>query len=277
MSKPLVPDELWQLIEPLIPKKRRRRRHPGRKPLDNRKVLTGIIFVLRTGIPWEDLPQEMGCGSGMTCWRRLHQWHGQGVWQKLHRLLLNELECAHKINWERAAIDASSVRAMHGGDKTGKNPTDRAKRGTKRHLLSDATAHVLNVRSTAANRHDVNELKPLVETMPRVRCRKPTDSKGRPRKRRSRAYRKPKRLYADRAYDSEPHRQWLRKRKILPKLAKRNTPHGSGLGKYRWVVEQDFARMNQQGELRMRDSYSSSTYDIMMLLFAILLNFSSFT
>ncbi len=74
MARRLLPDELWERIEPLLPPaKPRRFRFPGRKPIDNRKALTGILFVLKTGIPWEDLPQEMGCGSGMTCWRRLRE------------------------------------------------------------------------------------------------------------------------------------------------------------------------------------------------------------
>ena len=73
MAKPLVSDELWELVEPLLPKVKRRYRYPGRKRLDDRKVLSGILFVLQTGIPWEYLPQEMGCGSGVTCWRRLRE------------------------------------------------------------------------------------------------------------------------------------------------------------------------------------------------------------
>ena len=75
MARPLLSDELWALIEPLLPApKPRRYRYPGRKPIDSRKALTGILFVLKSGIPWEMLPQEMGCGSGMTCWRRLRDW-----------------------------------------------------------------------------------------------------------------------------------------------------------------------------------------------------------
>src|SRR5438876_10467327 len=107
MAKPLVSDELWEILQPLLPPpKPRRRHHPGRKPLDDRKALTGILFVLKTGIPWEDLPQEMGCGSGMTCWRRLNQWRQTGVWQKLHELLLAELHYADRIDWSRALVDS---------------------------------------------------------------------------------------------------------------------------------------------------------------------------
>ena len=84
MAKPLLDDALWERIQPLLPPpKPRRFRFPGRKPLDDRKVLTGILFVLKTGIPWEDLPCEMGCGSGMTCLNRLKQWHRAGVWRRL--------------------------------------------------------------------------------------------------------------------------------------------------------------------------------------------------
>ncbi len=114
MAKTLVSDELWELVEPLIPKMKRRPDHPGRKRLDDRRVLTGILFVLRTGVPWEYLPREMGCGSGMTCWRRLRDWQQAGVWQELHELLLSKLQHAERIDWSRAAIDSSHVRAFGG-------------------------------------------------------------------------------------------------------------------------------------------------------------------
>ena len=77
-------------------------------------MLTGILFVLQTGIPWEYLPQEMGCGSGMTCWRRLTEWQEQGVWQRLHEVLLAKLDEADRIDWSRAVIDSSHVRAVGG-------------------------------------------------------------------------------------------------------------------------------------------------------------------
>ena len=117
MARPLVSDELWELIEPLIPRVPRRQRFPGGKRLDDRKVLTGILFVLRTGIRWEYLPQEMGCGSGVTCWRRLREWQQAGVWQRLHELLLAKLNEAELIDWSRAAIDSSQVRAFGGATR----------------------------------------------------------------------------------------------------------------------------------------------------------------
>src|SRR5437762_9662709 len=118
MAKPLLDDALWERIQPLLPPhKPRRFRFPGRQPLDDRKVLTGILFVLKTGIPWEYLPQEMGCGSGMTCWRRLREWQHAGVWQRLHELLLAKLNEAGRIDWSRAAIDSSHERAFRGAKR----------------------------------------------------------------------------------------------------------------------------------------------------------------
>lgn len=120
MAKPILDDDLWALIEPLLPPpKPRRRRFPGRKPIDNRKALTGILFVLKTGIGWEHLPQELGCGSGMTCWRRLRDWNAAGVWDKIHRVLLERLHQADKLDWSRAVVDSSSVRAVFGGSRPG--------------------------------------------------------------------------------------------------------------------------------------------------------------
>src|SRR5947209_12360072 len=115
MAKPLLAADLWELIEPLLPPpKPRRFRHPGRRPITHRQALTGILFVLKTGIPWEDLPREMGCGCGMSCWRRLRDWQHQGVWQRLHEVLLAELRGAGLLDWSRAVIDSSHARALGG-------------------------------------------------------------------------------------------------------------------------------------------------------------------
>src|ERR1041385_9306781 len=118
MAKPLLPDHLWAKVERLLPApKPRRSRYPGRKPLNNRKALTGILFVLKTGIPWEDLPQEMSCGSGMMCWRRLRDWQAAGVWEQLHQTLLSALHCDDQLDWSRAVVDSASVPAVFGGPK----------------------------------------------------------------------------------------------------------------------------------------------------------------
>jgi transposase len=113
MAKELVTDELWEVIEPLLPEEPPKPRG-GRPRIDDRAALTGILFVLKSGIPWEMLPQEMGCGSGMTCWRRLKEWNEAGVWEELHRTLLDRLGKADEIDWERASLDSASVPAPGG-------------------------------------------------------------------------------------------------------------------------------------------------------------------
>ena len=118
MSQPLIDDDLWTRIAPLLPKRRRRnRQYAGRKPIPDRAALTGILFVLRAGIPWNMLPREMGCGAGSTCWRRLVRWQRAGVWHRLHRVLLTELRRRGQLNLARAIVDSASLRALRGGKK----------------------------------------------------------------------------------------------------------------------------------------------------------------
>src|SRR3954454_23238290 len=187
MAKPLLPDELWQRIEPLLPApKPRRFRFPGRKPLTNRQALTGILFVLRTGINWNDLPCEMGCGSGSACRKRLQEWQRLGVWDRLHQVLLAELQEAGKIDWSRACVDSSSVRALGGGEDAGRNPTDRGRLGSKHHAVVDAQGVPLSATLTAANVPDVKALLGAVDAIPPV-----AGKVGRPKRR-------PAVLYADR-------------------------------------------------------------------------------
>lgn len=134
MSKLLVPDELWGLVEPLLPK------HPftagiGKPRVPDRICLTGILFVLKTGIPWEDFPHEMGC-CGMTLWNRLDEWRREGVWDRLHHLLLNKLREAELIDFTRVIVDSSSIRAVHGGKKRDPAPWTAAK--TARNITSSS-------------------------------------------------------------------------------------------------------------------------------------------
>src|SRR5271166_2321099 len=232
MAKPLVSDELWQRIEPLLPQpKPRRFRFPGRKPLDYRKVLTGIIFVLKTGMVWEKLPQ----------------------------ILLAELEQADKLDWSRAAVDSAKARALGGGDQTGPNPTDRGKPGTKHHVLTEGQGVPLVTHSTGANVPDVNELLPLVDDIPPVR-RKADRPRG-----------VPDNLYADRAYDSQPHRQELEARGIDPHLARRRTEHGSGLGVYRWVAERTLSWLHSFRRLRLRTDREGPVHDAFVSLASALI------
>jgi len=127
MSKPLVTDELWALVEPLLPR-REPSRKGGKPRVPDRVCLTGILFVLKTGIPWEDFPCEMGC-CGMTLWNRLDEWRQAGVWQRLHELLLARLREAGEVDFARVVVDSASVRAVHGGKKRGRAPWTAGKTG----------------------------------------------------------------------------------------------------------------------------------------------------
>ena len=216
----LLPDPLWEVVEPLLPSLSSRPK-AGRPRISDRACLTGILFVLRSGIPWQTLPQELGCGSGMTCWRRLRDWQEQGIWDLMHFALLSWLAREGDIDWSRAVVDSCSIRAVCGGTQTGPNPTDRAKRGSKRHLICDARGVPLAVRLTGANRNDSQEALALVDAIPPLQR-----ERGRPRRR-------PDCVVGDRGYDAMSIRRGLRTRGILPLLAMRRTAHGSGLGRWR--------------------------------------------
>jgi transposase len=116
MAKELVSDELWEIVEPLLPPEEPKP-EGGRPRIDDRAALSGIIFVLKSGIPWEMLPKEMGCGSGMSCWRGLKERQEAGVWERLHLVLLDRLGEADQVDWERASLDAASIPAKRGEQK----------------------------------------------------------------------------------------------------------------------------------------------------------------
>ena len=114
MAKELVSEELWEIVEPLLPPEPSKPKG-GRPRVDDRAALAGIIFVLKSGIPWEMLPREMGCGSGMTCWRRLRYWQRRGVWKKLLHALLQRVGQEEGIDWEHCCVDSQTFRAVFGG------------------------------------------------------------------------------------------------------------------------------------------------------------------
>ena len=205
------------------------------------------------------LPQELGCGSGMTCWRRLRDWQQAGIWDLVHVALLDWLARQDQIDWSRAVVDSCSVRAMHGGTQTGPNPTDRAKRGSKRHLICDGQGVPLAVRLTGANRNDSQEALALVDAIPPLQ-----GERGRPRRR-------PACVLGDRGYDTAAIRHGLRARGILPLVAKRRTTHGSGLGRWRWVVERTFAWLNQFRRLRVHYDKRADIHEAFLSLGCVMI------
>lgn len=122
----LVPDDLWAAVAPLLPPARAKPKG-GRPRAPDRVALAGILFVLRTGIQWHELPGELGC-CGKTCWRRLRDWHEAGVWAALHRLLLERLGQAGQLDWSRASLDSASVPAKRGAGRPAPTPRTAARR-----------------------------------------------------------------------------------------------------------------------------------------------------
>ncbi|MFD7703383.1 IS5 family transposase [Streptomyces caelestis] len=234
-----VSDELCSLIEPLLPEPVPKQ-GGGRPRVPDRQALRGILFVLHTGIQWEYLPQELGFGAGMTCWRRLAEWTEAGVWPRLHEVLLAKLRSVNALDFSRAAVDGSHIRALKGGSKTGRGPVDRGRRGSKHHLITDATDIPLAATLTGGNRNDVTQLIPLLQAVPPVRGKH-----GRPRRR-------PDVVLGDRGYDHDKYRRLVRDLDVKPLIARRGTEHGSGLGSQRWVVERAFAHLHWFRRLRIR-------------------------
>ncbi|WP_397245365.1 IS5 family transposase [Paracoccus mutanolyticus] len=204
----------------------------GRPRISDRAALAGILFVLMSGIPWRMLPAEMGCGSGVTCWRRLRDWQLAGIWDQLHRTLLHQLHRAGHLDWSRACMDSASIAAKKGAT-SGPNPTDRGRPGTKRHIITDRRGIPLTVRLSGANLHDSRMLEPLLDAIPPVQGKR-----GRPRKR-------PGKLHADKGYDYARCRRACSKRSIKHRIARKGVESSAHLGKHRWVVERSFAWLSQ--------------------------------
>jgi transposase len=261
MAKPLVSDELWALIAPEIPPEPPKPKG-GRPRVPDRAALTGILFVLKTGIQWEDLPQEMGCGCGMTCWRRLRDWYHAGVWDRVQQILLAHLHCAHQINWARVVVDSASLPAPAGGPATGPNPTDRGKTGTKHHLAVDGRGVPLVVQQTGANRPDGQQLLALIDALPALPGRR-----GRPRRR-------PDKVHADKAYDARANRAGLRARGIQPRIARRGVESAERLGRWRWVVERTISWLHRMRRLRIRYERRDDIHQAFLTLGAIMITWT---
>ncbi|WP_164021906.1 IS5 family transposase [Pyxidicoccus trucidator] len=259
MARDLVPDALWERVAPLLPVPKKKK--PGRPRANDRAALEAIVFVLKTGIPWEMLPAKQFGLSGMTAWRRMEQWMRAGVFEQLQRVLLNELGQRGLVDFSRASIDSSSVRAFKRGALTGKNPTDRAKAGSKHHLLVDRKGLPLAESLTGANVHDTHELFPLLDAVPDVK-----QPRGHPRHR-------PGKLHADKAYSSRKNRWGLRRRGITPRIARPGIESKHRLGPHRWVVERTNAWINQIRRLRVRDERRDDVHFALLVLDSCLILF----
>ena len=246
-----VPDGLWQKIERILPPDKPAG-SVGRPALPNRQVLNGILFVLRSGCQWKGLKKEW-FGASSSLHERFQTWNKAGLWKKIYRMMVKYYHKKRHIRWKWQAVDSKLVPAPLGGDLTGPNPTDRAKSGSKRHLWVDQRGAPLGIQITPANAHDVTAILDLLNhpIVPRPKTKY-----------------KVHHLCADKAYDSEPLRNKLRKRKFQPHIRKREyaadpPPPALEAEKHparRWVVERTISWQNDFRSLRVRWAKQSSNW-----------------
>jgi transposase len=234
-----MPDEFYEVVAHHLPPERVGGVRGGRPWVGHRAVLRVIWYVLASGVRWADVPPELGC-SGRTAHRRLRAWEEAGIWDRLHADLLRLLRQAGKLDTDLVVIDSVYVRAFGGGEETGPSPVDRRKPGTKHTLMVDRSGVPLKIRTAGANASDHTQIIPLVLDFPRV-----GGTPGRPKE-------LPDEVYADRGFDSDSTRWILRWLGVEPRIGRRNTPHGSGLGKVRWVVERTISWVKGLRRMRVR-------------------------
>lgn len=240
-----VPEALWRTIAPLLPPERPKPKG-GRPRVPDRVVLAGILYQLRTGCQWKALPSEFGSGS--TCHLRLQQWRQAGVFTDIFVALLERNDKRRGIAWKWTALDGFIVKAPKGGDLTGANPTDRGKRGTKRHILTDRRGVPLAATLSAANVHDKWL---LAATLDAVVIRAP------------RGPRRPKHLCLDKGYDFLDCEAAVRQRRIVPHIRRKGEPpligrvHGRPR---RWVVERTGSWQNHFRALLIRWERKAENY-----------------
>jgi transposase len=239
MAASSLPDGFYDTIAHHLPPEQPVGPHGGRPRIPHELVVRVIWFVLPTGSRRADVPLELGC-SGRTAHRRLRDWEEAGVWDHVHADLLRLLREAGKLDLDLVVVDSVIVRAFGGGEQTGPSPVDRRNSGTKHTLLVSDTGVPLAIRTAGANARDHTQIIPLGIEFPRVGG-KPGRPKGAPDV-----------LYADRGYDSEATRWILRWVGIEPRIAKRKTSHGSGLGRVRWVVERTISWIKGLRRMRVR-------------------------
>jgi transposase len=239
MATAHMPPEFFDTVAHHLPPEQPVGPKGGRPRVDHFSVIRVPWFVLTTGARWEDVPPELGC-SGRTAHRRLRAWEEAGIWDRLKADLLGLLKRAGKLDLDTVIIDGVTVRAFGGGEATGPSPVDRRKPGTKHTVMVNKAGVPLVIRTAGANASDHRQILPVLLAFPRV-----GGAPGRPKE-------LPDEAYADRGYDSEATRALLRWLGIEPHIAKRKTPHGSGLGKVRWVVERTISWLKGLRRLRVR-------------------------
>ena len=255
-----VPDDMWNWIHYLFPPEKPLGT-PGRPVVPFRTVLNGILYVLRTGCQWKATPKTYGSGS--TVHRRFQEWEQAGIIRAILRYMLHRYDRVRGIDWKWQAADTKMLPAPLGGSATGPNPTDRAKSGTKRHLLIDGNGAPLGLHLTGANRHDMKGLATLLTSGLLVPRPKP-----RPRKRQH--------LCLDKAYDYPTIDQLVSSLGYVGHIKRRGQDDHPGIGEplyppRRWKVERSISWLNNMRKLRTRWEKKAENYQALVMLASALL------
>jgi transposase len=258
MSRHEITKHQWKIMKPLLPK---RKTHIGRPPVPLRKVLNGIIYVLKTGCAWMDMPKKYG--SYTTCWRRLKEWQRVGIWERIWRKLLQTLNEKHQLNWNRVYLDGTFVPAKRGGTEIGKTKSGK---GSKLMMVAEQNGIPIGILLSSAQPH---EIRLAQRTLASIRV---PSKRGRPHSRFNE-------LVADRAYHSQAFRSFLRKKGIKPTIPGRKSdkkrkgrPLAVGDGyKQRWKIERCFAWMDNNRRLIVRYERYIQHYKAFCLISLILL------
>jgi len=235
-----VSDEVWERVQPLIPPAPSHAQG-GRPRMGDRQAFAAIVYVLRTGIQWNALPRELGASS--TVPDRFQEWERAGVFQALWQAGLQGYDELVGIQWEWQAVDGAMTKAPFGGAATGRNPTDRGKRGTKRSLLTDGAGIPLALVVEGANRHDMKLLDATLDAVLVVRREPSPDA--------------PQHLCLDAGYDYPASRQVVEDHRYLPHIRSRGQEQQDiilipGHRARRWVVERTHSWLNRSRRLLVR-------------------------
>lgn len=241
-----IPDDLWALVVPLLPPQKKAGT-AGRPPLDPRRVFDGIMYVQRTGCQWKRVPREFGSGSAIH--EYFTAWTAHGVFERLWGAVLERYGDLVGIDWRWQSADGAMVKAPLGGEKTGPNPTDRAKSGVKRMLLVDGRGAPLSVELTSANR---NDMKMLAELLDQVVVERPAPTEE-----------KPQGLCLDKGFDYEQCENEARERGYTPHIRRRGeeiAEKKEGKKPRRWVVERSHSWYNRYRKVLVRFEKKAEHY-----------------
>jgi putative transposase len=244
-----VSDDLWGRIEPILQEAWPRRRGPGRPHIDWRKCLNGIIYHMRTGCQWNVLPTQFGDDSSVHRW--FQRWCEGGVMERIWADLVAECDELKEVHWDWQSADGCMGKARHGGDKVGKNPTDRGKNGTKRSVVVDEQGGPLGVVIDGANRNDTKLLEATIEA---IVVDRPDPEKHE------------QHLCLDKGYDNPTGRKAANDAKYTPHIRRIGEEKQTVKAKHpdgkprRWVVERTLGWLNRCRAILVRYAKKGQNY-----------------